>query len=70
MSTPNGLGQIEHSLSPFFLTIGAEVAALLAVAALGWLLRSKIVALICLLGIFAMAGVTLWRLSEAFQGLM
>ena len=70
MSTPNGLGQIEHSLLPFFSTIGIELAALLGLAMLGWCFRSVSLAVSYLLAILVMAGITLWRLSEAFRGLM
>jgi hypothetical protein len=70
MSNPNGLGQIERSLLPFYSTIGIELVALLTVAILGWRFRNKAVAVGYLLAIIAMASITLWRLTEAFRGLM
>jgi hypothetical protein len=69
MSTPNGFGQIECSLLPFFVTIGAEVVVLLVVAVLGWRFRSVAVATVYLLAVLTMAGITLWRLGEAFRGM-
>ncbi len=67
MSTPNGFGQIERSLAPFYLVVAVELLALLAVAAVAWRSRSVRVSLAYLLAVIAMAGVTLWRLSEAIK---
>src|SRR5690348_9516438 len=67
MSTPNGFGQIERSLLPFYSVVGGELLALLLVAAVAWRSGSVAVSLAYLLAVIAMAGVTLWRLSEAIQ---
>jgi len=69
MSTPNGFGQIERSPIPFYSTVGIETVALLSVAVLGWLSRSKTVALAYLLAVLSMASITLWRVSAVFREL-
>jgi hypothetical protein len=69
MSTPNGSGQIEYSLSPLFLTIGGEALGLLIIAALCWRLRITAAAMIYLAIVIMMAGMTLLRLANEFRGL-
>jgi hypothetical protein len=69
MSTPNGFGQIERSLSPFLVTLSLEIAVLLITAVLAWRFRNIIVATIYLMAVIGMAVITLWRLIEGFQGL-
>ncbi len=70
MSTPNGLGVIECSLSPFFLSLGTEAGVLLGFAFLAWCLKNLLLAILYLLGVLAMAGITLWRLGQGFNGPM
>jgi hypothetical protein len=70
MSTPNGLGQIERSLFPFYLSIGFELVVLLTLAIVAWFTR-RVVATVCyVLAIVGMAGITFLRLSQEFQGPM
>jgi hypothetical protein len=69
MSTPNGFGQIERSLSPFFVTLALEVSVLLIMAVLAWRFRNATIATIYVAAVIGMALITLWRLIEGFQGL-
>jgi hypothetical protein len=63
------LREMNTSLSLFYLTIGAEVAVLLIQGALVWGSRSTGLALMYLLAVIAMAGITLWRLYDALSGI-
>ena len=69
MSTPNGLGQIERSLSPFYATAAAEAVALGALALFAWRSRTAVPALCYLCAVIVMAVITLMRVAEAFRGL-
>jgi hypothetical protein len=69
MSTPNGFGQIEQSLAPFYATVAVETVALAILAVLAWFSKTAKPALCYLCAVFGMAAITLARLAEAFKGL-
>ena len=68
MSTPNGFGQIECSLAPFYGTIVFELLGLAALAVWAWRSRTVIIALCYLFAILGMASITLYRLHSAMTG--
>ena len=69
MSTPNGLGEIQRSLLPFYATAIFEVAALAGLAVFAWFSKTALPAVCYLLVIIGMAAITLGRVAEAFSGL-
>jgi len=69
MSTPNGLGQIERSLLPFYATATVEVVALAILALFAWFSKTAKPALCYLCAVLGMAAITYARLAEAFKGL-
>ena len=68
MITPNGFGQIERSLLPFYVTAVAEAVGLGVLAVFSWFSTNTKPALCYLFAVLGMAIVTLLRLTEAFKG--
>lgn len=69
MSTPNGVGEIQRSLLPFYATAMLESVALGALAIFAWFSKTTWPALCYLIVVVGMAGITLSRVAEAFRGL-